>query len=383
MKKLFLTVLVAVLLVAFVACSTTPAASTAPSAAASEAVASAAAPSAAASESSAAPAAKSADGMKIAFFVSDYTNTFHQAQGAEAIKYAKEKYNAEVTVMDGKSDGNVMTQNVDLLATSDYNGATLHIWEADAAKPGVLSAIDAGVAMATFFSPLSDTGIPIVRNDEAGVSFEMGKTAAEQWKKANPDKPIVMVELGWPDNNDVITGRTDPFVKGVLSVDPEATDLGCLDASKGADAAKQIMLDLTTQHPEVNIIYSEAGNLTDGVMPALIQAGRGTMDNGVPTTEIVCSVDCPESELKLIYDPNSSLKASLGLPPIETAHTRIDNVVDIYTGKIPQTSSPAAEILAAAKDVNFWTISAKDAVDWYNTQFGASIKVEDIDKSAE
>jgi ABC-type sugar transport system substrate-binding protein len=382
MKKLFLTVLVAVLLVAFVACSTTPAASTAPSAAASEAVASAAAPSAAASESSAAPAAKSADGMKIAFFVSDYTNTFHQAQGAEAIKYAKEKYNAEVTVMDGKSDGNVMTQNVDLLATSDYNGATLHIWEADAAKPGVLSAIDAGVAMATFFSPLSDTGIPIVRNDEAGVSFEMGKTAAEQWKKANPDKPIVMVELGWPDNNDVITGRTDPFVKGVLSVDPEATDLGCLDASKGADAAKQIMLDLTTQHPEVNIIYSEAGNLTDGVMPALIQAGRGTMDNGVPTTEIVCSVDCPESELKLIYDPNSSLKASLGLPPIETAHTRIDNVVDIYTGKIPQTSSPAAEILAAAKDVNFWTISAKDAVEWYNTQFGASIKVEDIDKSA-
>jgi ABC-type sugar transport system, periplasmic component len=205
---------------------------------------------------------------------------------------------------------------------------------------------------------------------------------AEQWKKAHPDKPIVCVELGWPDNNDVKTGRTDPFVEGVKSVDASAKDLGCLDASKGADAAKQIITDLMTQHPEVNLIYSEAGDLTVGTMPALIQAGRGTMKNGVPTTEIVCSCDCPDSELKMIYDPNSSLKASLGLPPIETAHTRIDNVVAIYTGKIPQIASAANVTLAAAKDVNFWSVTSKDAVDWYNTQFGASLKVTDIDKNA-
>jgi hypothetical protein len=322
--------------------------------------------------------------MKIAFFVSDNTNTFHQDQGAEAIKYAKSKYNADVTVMDGKSDSNVMTQNVDLLATSNYNGATLHIWENDAALPGVKAAIQAGVAIDSFFSPFpmgDGTFLPEVRNDEAGVSFEMGKTMAEQWKKANPDKPIVMVELGWPDNADVKSGRTDPFVKGVLSVDSTAKDLGCLDASKGADAAKQITLDLMTQHPEVNLIDSEAGNLTPGTMAALVQANRGTMKNGVPTTEIVCSCDCPDTELKMIYDPNSSLKASLGLPPIQTADTRIDNVVGIYTGTVPQFEQTNKEILAAAKDVNYWTVTAADAVSWYNTQFGASLNVADVDKS--
>jgi uncharacterized protein YpmS len=36
------------------------------------------------------------EGMKIAFFVSDLSNVFHQAQIAEATKYAMEEYGAEV-----------------------------------------------------------------------------------------------------------------------------------------------------------------------------------------------------------------------------------------------------------------------------------------------
>ena len=51
--------------------------------------------------------------MKIAFFVSDLSNVFHQGQAAEAQKYGKEKYGAEVFVFDGKADSAVMTQNVD------------------------------------------------------------------------------------------------------------------------------------------------------------------------------------------------------------------------------------------------------------------------------
>ena len=90
---------------------------------------------------------------------------------------------------------------------------------------------------------------------------------------------------------------------------PTATDLGCLDASKGPDAAKQIILDLVTTHPEVNLIYSEASNLTVGTMAGLTQAGRGMMDNGVPLTEIVASVDFDEVEMKQVYDPEQLAEA--------------------------------------------------------------------------
>jgi ABC-type sugar transport system substrate-binding protein len=312
--------------------------------------------------------------MKIAFFVSDLSNVFHQAQFTEAKKYAKDKYGAEVYAFDGKSDGAVMTQNVDQVVAQGMDMATLHIWDNEAATPGVLDAISKGTIMTSFFSPLGNTGIPTARSDEAGVSFEMGKQMATQWKKAFPNKPIVMVQLGWPNHTEVQSGRTAPFAKGVLSVDAKATNLGCQDASKGADAAKQIITDLVTQHPEVNLIYSESSNLTVGVMAALTQAGRGKFNNGKPLTEIVSSVDFDEVEMASVYDPNSSLKLSMGLPPVETARGRIDLLFDIKNKKTAQVSQPAKEFFYKAYTISYWTMPRADSVKWLNAQFGTKLK---------
>ena len=311
--------------------------------------------------------------MKIAFFVSDLSNVFHQGQYTEAKKYAKEKYGAEVFAFDGKSDSAVMTQNIDQVVAQGMDAATLHIWDNEAAKPGVLAALQKGIIMTSFFSPLGDTGIPTARSDEPGTSFAMGVEMAKQWKAAFPNKPIVMVEVGWPNHTEVKSGRTDPWVKGVLSVDSKATNLGCLDSSKGPDVTKQIILDLVTQHPEVNLIYSEASNLTVGTMAALTQAGRGKFANGKPLTEIVCSVDFDEVEFPNVYDPNSSLKLSMGLPPLETGRGRIDLIMDIKNGKVKPTSQPAVEKFYKTYNISYWTMPRADAVKWLNSQFGTKL----------
>jgi ABC-type sugar transport system substrate-binding protein len=320
----------------------------------------------------AAPATKTV--KKIAFFVSDLSNVFHQAQAAEAVKYAKAKYGVDVTVFDGKADSATMTANIDQIVAQGMDAATLHIWDAEAAKPGVEAALAKGIIMTSFFSPLSDTGIPTARSDEKGVSFAMGVEMAKQWKAAFPNKPIVMVEEGWPTNTEVKSGRTDPWVQGVLSVDSTAKDLGCLDVSKGADQAKQVTTDLVTQHPDVNLIYAEAGDQAEAAMVALQQAGRGKFDNGKPLTEIVAGVDFDATQLKQIYDPNSSLKLSLGLPPIETADGRIDLIMDIANGKTAQVSQPAQQFFYKANNMSFWTMPRADAVTWMNTEFGTNLK---------
>jgi ABC-type sugar transport system substrate-binding protein len=363
MKKKLFVLLTIVLLASLVITACGPAATEEP-----------AAPEAPAEQPTEAAAEKPEEGMKIAFFVSDLSNVFHQGQATEAQKYAEEKYGAEVFIFDGKSDGAVMTQNVDQVIAQGMDAATLHIWDYEAVRPAVLEAIDKGIILTSFFSPLGDSGIPTARSDEAGISFAMGAEMATQWKAAHPDKPIVMVQLGWPNHTEVKSGRTDPFVEGVLSVDPDATDLGCLDASKGPDAAKQIILDLVTTNPEVNLIYSEASNLTVGTMAGLQQAGRGVMDNGVPLTEIVCSVDFDEVEMKQVYDPNSSLKLSMGLPPIETGRGRIDLIMDVKSGKVAPTSQPAEEFFYKAYNVSYWTMPEADAVEWLNTQFGTNVE---------
>jgi ABC-type sugar transport system substrate-binding protein len=324
---------------------------------------------------SASTAAAPQKALKIAYFVSDMRETFHQAQFAEAKKYGKEKYGAEVIAFDGKADSNTMTQNIDQIVAQGMDAATLHIWDNDAAKPGIKTAIDKGVAIASFFSPVPGTGIPVVRNDEAGISEAMGKEMATQWKAAHPDKPIVMVQLGWPNHTEVKSGRTDPFVKGVLSVDSSAKDLGCLDASKGSDAAAQIVTDLCTQHPEVNLIYAESGGLAVGTMAALNKAGRGKVAaDGKALTELVCSCDFDEVQLKGMFDADSSLKFSLALPPIETGDTRIDVLMDLINKKIKQVDSAEKEYIAKAYLMSFYSTTRADAVTWLNKQFGLSLK---------
>jgi len=307
---------------------------------------------------------------RIAFFVSDLSNVFHQSQATEAKRYAKEKYGAEVVIFDGKADSAVMTQNVDQVAAGAFDGASLHIWDGEAATPGVEEALDEKIAMTSFFSPITDTGIPTARSDEATVSFEMGAQMAKAWKEANPSKPIVMVQLGWPNHTEVSSGRTNPFAEGVLSVDPSAKNLGALDASGGQEAAKQIIVDLLTQQPEVNLIYSEASNLTVGTMAGLSQLGRGKFKDGKPVTEIVASVDFDSVEFEQIYDPNSSLKVSMGLPPIETARGRIDLVMDVINNKVASSNDTAQEFFYKAYTISYWTMPQPDAEKWLEAQFG-------------
>jgi hypothetical protein len=106
----------------------------------------------------------------------------------------------------------------------------------------------------------------------------------------------------------------------------------------------------------------------------LTQVGRGKFDNGKPLTEIVASVDCDEVEMKSIYDPNSSLKLSMGLPPVETARGRIDLIMDISSGKTKPTSQPAQEFFYETYNISFWTMPRADAINWLNTQFGTNVK---------
>ncbi|NLB77434.1 MAG: sugar ABC transporter substrate-binding protein, partial [Clostridiaceae bacterium] len=250
------------------------------------------------------------------------------------------------------------------------------IWEGESIKAAAVEAVDNGMVISTYFDKIPGFANPHVMPGEAEVSEQMGIIAAEQWKKAHPDKPIVFVMIGWPDHEGVTIGRTEPFIKGVLSVDPTAKNLGCMDASKGADAAFKVTQDLIQANPDINIIYSEAADLTVGVLPALQQLGRGKMDNGVPLTEILCSVDCPENELIGAFDPNSSLKMSMGLPPKETAMVRIDTMMKIYTGEMKQIDESLEDIYVTNKLIGYWTQKdVNEAVDWYNEQFGATLAV--------
>lgn len=125
-----------------------------------------------------------------------------------------------------------------------------------------------------------------------------------------------------------------------------------------------------TQRPEVNLIYSEASNLTVGTMAGLSQLGRGKFKDGKPLTEIVASVDFDTVEFDQIYDPNSSLKVSMGLPPVETAQGRIDLIMDVVKGKVSPSNAKAEEFFYKAYTISYWSMAKADAKSWLEAQFG-------------
>ena len=165
-------------------------------------------------------AEKTTEPLKIGYCVSTLNNGFHQAHATWAKKYGEEKYGAEVQVFDGKSDANVMAQNFDQAVAMGMDMVSLHIWQGESIKAAAQEAIDNGMIITTYFDKIPGIANPHIMPGEAEISEQMGKIAAEQWKTANPDKPIVFVCIGWPEHEGVTTGRTDPFVKGVMSVDP-------------------------------------------------------------------------------------------------------------------------------------------------------------------
>ena len=88
--------------------------------------------------------------------------------------------------------------------------------DAEAAKPGVKEALADKIAMTIIFQAhLQILVSPTARSDEAGVSYRIGCGNGIRLGNYHiRDKPIVMVQLGWPNHTEVNSGRTAPFAKG-------------------------------------------------------------------------------------------------------------------------------------------------------------------------
>ena len=102
--------------------------------------------------------------------------------------------------------------------------------------------------------------------------------------------------------------------------------------------------------------------------------GRGKAVNGKPLTEIVVGTDAPEAELKQVFDPNVSLKITMGLTPKDNAMARIDNLMDIYTGKVDPDKFIL--ILTEDKQIDYWSADVKEVEAWLKDQYMVDAKLK-------
>lgn len=302
---------------------------------------------------------------------------YHQAHVKHLIAYAKEKYNAEVTVIDGAFSSETAMSAVETFITQGVNGILLHSIDEKVIDSMAKKSLAADIPIVTFYIPTASRSVPHVQINEAETSFQMGVVAAKKWKEWYPNKPIFIGVIDYLTVEIVQKHRTGPFIAGVMSIDPTAKVVSKLEGSANVNKAMAAMQDMLQAHPEVNIVYGANADHALGALAALENAGRGKATNGKCLTEIVVGTDGTEGELVKVYDPSCSMKITQGLQPAVNSKVELDLLMKIINGQQPRNEwlnidtfdklitywdTPIDEAAAFIKDQYFSTLDLKAAI---------------------
>lgn len=342
--------------------------------------------SAPAADSSSSSTEATADAASTSYYIGKVPITLsHSVHGNDAkwaAVYAEEEYGATYEVIDPESDLAKENQAIEDFIAKGVDGLIVHPVVESGVNESIQAALDAGIAVITYYMDATEVEVPFVSVDEAGVAKEMGTDMAKQWVELYPDQPIA---VGFVDFLSVAVtkdSRSGPFLEGVKTVEPNLTGTAMELNSAGEEltgatfwlagegdltTSQAIGQDVLTKYPEVNIIYGTNTANALGCLSAYEAVGRGQAEDGVPLTEIFAGTDGDASELLKLADPNSSLKYTLGMQPQTFAYAQIDTMISVLNGEIARDDG--TQINVSDVYLNYYKDSVQDMEDWFNVQY--------------
>ncbi len=301
-------------------------------------------------------------------------HAYHQNIIKEWENYGPKTYGIKVVSIDGEASNEKTLAAVESLIAQKVDGIALHTGDASIMTRSIKLAHAAGIPIVTTFIRPSEKLAPHIQANETPASFQMGKVAATQWKKAFPNVTCRVAMLDFGGFEQIEELRTGPFIAGVKSVDPNAVLVAQLNGEGSATRSMEVMFDILQKDPGVNIVFGANDDMALGALAALEQVGRGKMNNGVPLTEIIASVDASAPALIQVYKPNSSLKLDIGAVR-DNARLEIDTLMGIIGGKIPMKGW--TEVLVPQTIVDFWSTDIAVAQKFLEENFFYSGKLAD------
>lgn len=283
---------------------------------------------------------------------------YHQAVSKHAVEYAKKMYGAELRVVDGQGNPEVVANAIDTFIAQQVDGISLHFPNDGVVVAAIQKAQKAGIPISTTFVTPSLKVAPHVQMMEIPASFEMGRIACSKWKEWYPTKNCLVAGIGWGGFPHVMLMRFDPFMEGVLSVDPNAKMLAKQPGNSSPEVAMNATLDMLAAHPEINIIQGGNDEHALGALAAAEQLGRGKAVNGKCLTEIIVGTDGGEAVFLKIFDPSSAVKITMAAPAKVNGYAEVDSLMAMING----TADPKkfVEIMTYSWPVSYWTTPIAD-----------------------
>jgi ribose transport system substrate-binding protein len=278
---------------------------------------------------------------------------YHQMVSWHAKNYAKKMYGAEVRVIDGQGNPDVMANAVDTFIAQKVDGILIHAPFDGFVVAAIEKAQKMGIPVSTTHVEPSLKAAPHIQQMEIPASFEMGRIAAMKWKEWYPDKTCYVAGIGWGGFPHVMRMRFNPFMEGVKSVDPNAKMVAKLPGNSSTEVAMQVTLDMLAAHPEINIIQGGNDEHAMGALAAAEQLGRGKAVNGKCLTEIIVGTDGNEAAFLKIYDPTSAFKITMASPAKINAYAEVDSMMAMIEGKLD--TKKWVEVTTYNFPVSYWT----------------------------
>ena len=281
---------------------------------------------------------------------------YHQMVSWHAKNYAEKMYGAEVRVIDGQGNPDVMANAIDTFIAQKVDGVLIHAPFDGFVVASIEKLQKLGIPVSTTYVEPSTKVAPHIQQMEIPASFEMGRIAAMKWKEWYPDKPCVVAGLGWGNFPHVMRMRFNPFMEGVKSIDPSAKMVAKLPGNSSTEVAMNATLDMLAAHPEINIIQGGNDEHAMGALAAAEQLGRGKAVDGKCLTEIIVGTDGNEAAFLKIYDPTSAFKITMASPAKINAYAEIDSMMAMIEGKLD--TKTWVEVTTYNFPVSYWTTPA-------------------------
>lgn len=294
------------------------------------------------------------------------SNGFHQAEKVWRESFAKEA-GVNLKYLDGEFNQATIVRNLDQLIAEQVDGIVLHSYEVDSVIAGINEARAAGIPIITYYLE-TPNNVPFVAINEAEAAFKMGVAAANAWRSAHPNVPIVYSVVDYVDSPVVQTMRTGPFIRGILSVAPNAQRGLIIDGGGTRDTGYKAAQDIIQARPDTNIFYGASSDYSLAIVPALQEAGRGKAVNGAPTTEVIVGTDATGEEMTLLFNPESSFKVTMGLTPKDNGKKIVDTIIAVMKGEIDPDKKVTIDTFD--REFDYWSVTVDEARAWYTDQYG-------------
>jgi ABC-type sugar transport system substrate-binding protein len=232
--------------------------------------------------------------------------------------------------VEGGSRPNQINTAVDSLINAKVDGIVLSLQQPISVSQSIDAAHRAGIPVVVRgVKTYPELQAPFVSDDALDTGRALGVETARVFRKRFPEQTahIVIANTRAVERSRLLE---EGFLSGFGNVipDPEVIDLP--DDNGSVMNVQEIVLAELYRHPEANVFFGTSDLRTEGIVLALLQSGRNSIE-----TELVASVGGTVKAMNRLLEPESPWKVEAGYSITGQVEKSYQVLSEMMKGEIP------------------------------------------------